>query len=313
MMARYWVRFTDQTEGPHTLKILHELPGFSGETLVCPTGEVVWRKASEVETIKALLDTDSEEAIEKMLMSPKEQRRQEKRRKAREEKEEIKREERERSEEERKKIAGSSSGGGGFNPMWLVFLLVVGGFSYAFYQKWKEDNKPEPPPPKVVLPNPDRMEHWAWKALGKSKEDIEKMFGKDSVEALKPDGSARFETGGDLGRWLTYDEVLILLPKAGLPYGNDEGIGTVSIRKGKVRGAGRRYEVIDPEDMPKLTDVLPKSFANKYSQIPKPDDVWRFSWDIGGESWGALVLLNPGSDPALKDWRVKEFWVTRPD
>lgn len=316
MLTRYWVRFEDRTIGPHTLKILHELPGFGPDTLVCPAGEVVWRKAAEVECIKAVLEAESDDDVERMLLSPKERRREERRRKAAEEKERSLREEKQSAEQERQdKIKSLSAAEKGFNPMWLVFLAIICGFGYLLYQNWKEKQEPDGPPvpEEEVLPHPDREAHWAWKALEKSPAEITAAFGKEFVEAIKPDGSARFEPGGDLGRWSRYDQVLILIPHAGAPYGGRDGIGAAALRGAVVRGVGRRFDAVDPEDMPRLVDTLPRSFADAISPRLEEDNMWRLKWDIGRENWGALVMENPGSDGGVKDWRVKELWLTKPE
>ena len=314
MLVSYWARFEGRTVGPHTLKILHELPGFGRDTLVCPAGEVVWRRAEEVEFIKTLLDAGSDEEVEEMLMSPKERRRLDRKQKARDEKEQHKRDEKDRSEEERKeKIKAMSSAEKGFNPMWIFLVLVIAGLSYAVYKNWKESQEPEEEIEKIeeVLPHPDRESHWAWMALGKTASEIEATYGKDSAEKITPDGGSRFEAGGDLGRWSRYEQVLILIPKEGAAYGKDDGIAALGIRGGKVRGAGRRYEAQDAEDMPRLIDALPKSFADEISPRVEDDNTWRLKWEIGRENWGALVMQNPGAEADVQDWRVKELWVTK--
>ncbi len=313
MLARYWVRFEDQTVGPHTLKILHDLPGFSRDTLVCPDGDKVWRKAEEVESIRALLDASNEEEVEEMLKSPIEKRRSERKRKAREEKEGLKRQEKEREEaEQQEKIKKMSSGESGFNPMWLFLMIVLGGLGYLGYGEWKKSQEPEIEIPKVeVLPFPDREKHWAWRALGRQPGDIIDAYGKDSAELITPDGTDRFQPGGDLGRWSRYEKVVILIPKPGADYGSADGVAAAASRNGVISGVGRRYEAIDPEDMPRLSDALPKSFAKKPSMRAENDNTWRMNWKSGREDWGALVMQNPSADEGIEDWRVKEYWVTK--
>lgn len=312
MRVLYWVRIGNRSIGPHTIKGLHELPGFGPDTLVCPAGEAIWKKAAEIEPLKAILEAESEEAVEELLMTAKERRRRDRQRRAREEKERFKREERQRAEAERlEKIKSLSSAEKGFNPMWLVLLVFLGALGYAAYNSWKKSQVKEVEIPKAEpLPHPEREQHWAWKALGKSEGDVVSEFGSESVEGLAPDGSARFADGGDLGRWSRYDRVLILLPKSGAPYGAQNGIGAAALRGGAVHGVGRRYDAEDPEDLPKLSEALPATFAQDLSPRVENEKMWRLKWDIGRENWGALVMENPGEGP--KDWRVKELWVTIP-
>jgi hypothetical protein len=313
MKPLYWARIGNRSVGPHTLKELHELAGFGPETLVCPAGEAIWRKAEEYEPIKAVLEAGSEDEVEEILMSSREKRRRDARRRRMQEKENFKREERKRQEEERQeKLKAMSSAEGGFNPMWLVFLLLVGGLGYAGYKSWKANQVEEVEIPKAdPLPHPEREQHWTWKLLGKSEADVIAEFGKESVEGLAPDGSARFQQGGDLGRWSRYERVAILIPRAAAPYGADIGVGTVAFREGKARGVGRRFEAEDPEDLPKLADALPASFANDLAPRIENETTWRLKWEIGRENWGALVVENPGEGP--KDWRVQELWLTVPE